>query len=35
MNLDLILETMGNLVEDAMVLFRFEIIHLGDSMKDV
>ena len=30
MNLDLILETMGNLVEDAMVLFRFEIIHLGD-----
>ena len=34
MNLDLILQTMENLVEDAMVLFGFEIIHLSDSMKD-
>ena len=34
MNLDLILQTMENLVEDTMVLFGFEIIHLSDSMKD-
>ena len=33
-NLDLILETMENFVEGAMVIFRFEIIHLDDSVKD-
>lgn len=34
-NLDLILQTVENLVEDTMVLFGFEVIYLGDSMKDV
>lgn len=31
--LNLILETMENFVEGAMVIFRFEIIHLNDSVK--